>query len=187
MTTVARTCSVEGCSRKHYALSYCEPHWRRFRKGDDLSRPIEARNGKQGCGVEGCNRKHDSKGLCGLHYARWVRGEALEAPVVYGYKGCIIPGCSRDHWSQRMCRRHADQAKRYNISVEGMVWVMEQPCQICGVELEKPYIDHDHSCCPGDVSCGRCVRGVLCSTCNLGLGGFKDDPDLLRSAIQYLG
>jgi hypothetical protein len=29
-------------------------------------------------------------------------------------------------------------------------------------------------------------RGFLCSNCNLGLGKFKDDPEILLNAIAYL-
>jgi hypothetical protein len=48
-------------------------------------------------------------------------------------------------------------------------------------------IDHDHSCCPGRASCGRCVRGVLCEECNLRrLPRFGDDAVLLMSAVYYL-
>lgn len=47
-------------------------------------------------------------------------------------------------------------------------------------------VDHDHACCPGKRSCGRCIRGLLCNACNTGLGKFEDDPDLLRVAIAYL-
>jgi hypothetical protein len=30
------------------------------------------------------------------------------------------------------------------------------------------------------------VRGLLCSSCNHGLGLFKDSPKLLTKAIKYL-
>jgi hypothetical protein len=30
------------------------------------------------------------------------------------------------------------------------------------------------------------IRGLLCDTCNLGLGYFRDNPGLLRAAAQYL-
>ena len=48
------------------------------------------------------------------------------------------------------------------------------------------FIDHDRSCCPGNRSCGACVRGLLCQKCNLGLGHFQDSTALLDRAITYL-
>ena len=68
---------------------------------------------------------------------------------------------------------------------------MGNACWICG-GLEPGYgkgnfhIDHDHACCPGIGSCGRCIRGLLCAACNTSLGGFRDDPKLLRKAADYL-
>lgn len=56
-------------------------------------------------------------------------------------------------------------------------------CAICGYpasELRRRLsIDHDHRT-------GQ-VRGLLCTTCNLGLGAFRDDPAVLAKAIEYLG
>ena len=53
-------------------------------------------------------------------------------------------------------------------------------CEICcrAVAGSSKAIDHDHKS-------GK-VRGVLCRTCNSGLGFFKNSPKLLRSAISYL-
>ena len=55
-------------------------------------------------------------------------------------------------------------------------------CDICGVshlELNRCLsIDHDHVT-------GKC-RGLLCTNCNTALGSFRDNPDILRNAIEYL-
>lgn len=64
-------------------------------------------------------------------------------------------------------------------------------CAICQIEFGnkkeiKAYIDHDHSCCPQNESCGKCVRGLLCSNYNLGLGYFRDSIENLLCAISYL-
>jgi len=47
-------------------------------------------------------------------------------------------------------------------------------------------IDHDHNCCPGQISCGKCFRGLLCNMCNVTLGYVKDDIGLLKAMITYL-
>ena len=59
-------------------------------------------------------------------------------------------------------------------------------CAICGVDLTRPHIDHDHSCCPGSDCCGACVRGLLCASCNHMLGKAHDMPTVLESGATYL-
>ena len=62
----------------------------------------------------------------------------------------------------------------------------QQPyCQICESATDL-VVDHDHSCCPSERACGKCVRGFLCRKCNIGLGCFRDSADLLAKAIRYL-
>jgi hypothetical protein len=52
-------------------------------------------------------------------------------------------------------------------------------CIVCGDAQDKQLaIDHDHRT--------GSVRGALCNRCNLGLGHFRDDPELLRLAALYL-
>lgn len=62
-------------------------------------------------------------------------------------------------------------------------------CPIGGEILnidDKICIDHDHSCCLGPKTCGKCVRGLLCDKCNRGLAHFEDNPSFFRNAITYL-
>ena len=50
-------------------------------------------------------------------------------------------------------------------------------CEICG-SIHKLCYDHNHSTDE--------FRGVLCSTCNTGIGLLKDSPDILMAARDYL-
>jgi hypothetical protein len=39
-------------------------------------------------------------------------------------------------------------------------------CQISTGKARRLAVDHDHRCCPGPKSCGKCVRGLACGHCN---------------------
>jgi len=54
-------------------------------------------------------------------------------------------------------------------------------CAICGereVGGRRLAVDHDHAT--------GCYRGLLCMNCNMAIGKFRDRPDLLRKAADYL-
>lgn len=84
---------------------------------------------------------------------------------------------------------------KYRLSLERYQELLEAQdgrCAICGVaspgdiRIDRFHVDHDHSCCPGKESCGKCVRGLLCRACNTALGNFRDDPNVLLGALTYL-
>lgn len=49
-------------------------------------------------------------------------------------------------------------------------------------------LDHNHLCCPGNTSCGKCIRGLLCGSCNAKLGTIEwsIDSGFLDIAFRYL-
>lgn len=89
------------------------------------------------------------------------------------------------------CRADAQRLRLYGLDrdqINEMLHHQSHSCAVCGSTFagDDYRIDHDHSCCPGVRTCGRCVRKLLCRHCNTGLGNFNDSIDLLRNAIKYL-
>ena len=102
--------------------------------------------------------------------------------------------CRRDRYRANRDRARAAQIKHtYGITADEYAAILREQgggCAICGKPPEENgrdlAVDHDHSCCPGKRSCGKCVRGLLCVTCNPGIGYFKDSTELLLAAVAYL-
>lgn len=69
---------------------------------------------------------------------------------------------------------------------DAMMTAQDGSCAICETPLIRPDVDHDHSCCKGRRSCGKCVRGILCHKCNTILGLAQDSTALLSTAIRYI-
>jgi hypothetical protein len=74
---------------------------------------------------------------------------------------------------------------RYGIKPEEYFHMLEEQggkCKICGIhqsELKnRLVVDHCHT--------SKKLRGLLCAECNIGMGKFKDDPNILEKAKQYL-
>jgi hypothetical protein len=97
----------------------------------------------------------------------------------------------------RACERlnsKVQNVKRYGISIERfneMLILQDSRCTICKgkfwEEVSSPHIDHDHSCCNGQMrSCGKCVRDLLCRSCNQLLGVSHEDTKILKAAIAYI-
>lgn len=87
---------------------------------------------------------------------------------------------------------HSANLKKYGLSVDNYIDLEKSQngvCAICKNPEEKKKrlsVDHDHSCCPGSTSCGKCIRGLLCSNCNAMLGQARDNIETLRNAVIYL-
>lgn len=87
-------------------------------------------------------------------------------------------------------KRAQDLWKNYRMTLddfERLLVEQQGVCMICqqtpNRDKDKPargwHVDHDHKT--------GTVRGILCGMCNVGIGCFKDSPEILSSAIRYLG
>lgn len=63
--------------------------------------------------------------------------------------------------------------------------MIENGCEVCG-NKENLCVDHDHSCCPGQTTCGRCIRGILCTDCNMAEGRLKSSIEISENMVVYL-
>lgn len=58
-------------------------------------------------------------------------------------------------------------------------------CYICKEE-KKLVVDHDHNCCDGKLSCGKCVRALICHNCNTLVGFLERNDNLIDKVNQYI-
>jgi|FreactTroBogLake_1042271.scaffolds.fasta_scaffold28528_2 hypothetical protein len=108
-------------------------------------------------------------------------------------------------WKKKTRKNNPDKARSTDRRLKYKVpdgWYEEQlakqggGCAICGrnetgmdswnKKLKRLSIDHNHKCCPGGNSCGKCVRGILCSKCNPALAMVEEVPDWCAKALAYL-
>ncbi len=125
--------------------------------------------------------------FCSVRCANASHGADIKRATDSRRTPCVHCGQPRPPHSRRFCSKVCALAHRrpekYGLTPEGMRALLAQHnvCAICRTirwGRKGPVIDHDHAT-------GR-VRGVLCGNCNQGLGRFRDDPALLRAAVDYL-
>lgn len=69
--------------------------------------------------------------------------------------------------------------KRYRLREEEYNELIKNGCAICGTH-EDLCVDHDHNCCPGSRTCGKCIRGTLCKKHNRGEGCFESIDEIIQ-------
>lgn len=112
----------------------------------------------------------------------------------YSYKtrrGTFGP-CCREKQKKASGARHRSKHNwrqihlwsRYRITNEQFQEILTEQgggCAICGAPdtpENKLSVDHCHRT--------NVIRGILCFSCNRGIGSLQDDPQLLQAALDYL-
>ena len=116
--------------------------------------------------------------LCGEEHLRNAKHlkQGIRSRECSKYKSWNWTGL--DRWDAIIRRTYGITLEEYDAKLEEQGGV----CEICGkpdeVEGRRMAIDHDHDT--------GAVRGLLCGTCNRGLGSFMDDIETLKKATAYL-
>lgn len=130
------------------------------------------------CSVDDCTKPNYAKEYCRVHYERVRRNGSINR---------------KTNISVLEPYRIKEITHRYHVDIEWYRANVMGPCQIC---KEKPYqaplhIEHDHACCGGSGSCGKCIRGLVCASCNSHVrhwdkGTIRKDNRFYDSIKEYI-
>lgn len=168
-----------------------------WRRHGELKPLFANRKTSDVCSYKDCGRPNWSKGYCHAHYRLARAGRELRpiraTPQPRTSDLCSHPGCGEPYQTWDLCRSHYHRLRNHNITLAAFDALLETQghrCACCGAPdpggVYGWCVDHDHACCPGDRSCGRCIRGLICGPCNKGLGHFKDSIETMQAGIRYL-
>ena len=104
---------------------------------------------------------------------------------------------AQDRYHEKCPRVHVKDSTRgyrlqylYKITQEQYEKLLESQggcCALCtekqGDDKRRMAVDHNHECCSGQKSCGKCLRGILCADCNRKLGFLEQT---LRAKARIL-
>ena len=101
-----------------------------------------------------------------------------------GTKDGLQTMCKTCHSTDKLMRRYGITLEEYKRIIQDQ----GNKCAICADAIynkddsngrqSTAYVDHCHS--------SDKIRGLLCHKCNIGLGMFKDTPEILEKAIEYV-
>jgi hypothetical protein len=167
MKTGPSICKVDGCDapkRRVQGAAYCEAHTLSIKYVRTANKQPVMPSACQVCGAMSRMTKANRYGIC----RACSESSAALIRSAWGHHASV----------EMVCK-----------------WIADKACELCGRELylgkgtggsQGFNIDHDHSCCNrGARSCGKCIRGMLCTSCNTGLGQVERVVKLVGWKATY--
>lgn len=106
------------------------------------------------------------------------------------------PRCATHHRaktkSAKQRTRHQYVKRTYNLEPEEQDALYEFQNRTCAIDKRSTgatrnlSTDHNHNCCNGPTSCGKCVRGFVSRPVNDLLGYSRDNVEFFQRVIAYL-
>jgi hypothetical protein len=182
------TCSVADCNAPVRARTYCNKHYLRWQNN---GHPLVTNYGKpaEGLTARVCE-------VCDTVYqpyrktTRWCSEQCKYRHPDYRQRKATARriDTAKDPEHQRELNLR-NALHRYSMTVmqyRALVAAQGGRCAVCG-DAPKPdgikaaarlHVDHDHIT--------GVNRGLLCGRCNMGIGYFRERPDLLTAATAYI-
>lgn len=157
---------------------YCHHHWRQLQDRQPLA-PLKSKANR---GRSVLARDQNGNKLC-IDCGEW-RPES-DFSKDSNTRDRLNYVCRRCQASNRMKAKYGIDLDHYEVLLASQ----GGRCKLCPREPaghRRLAIDHNHRCCPGEASCGHCIRGLLCTSCNQGLGKFQENGEILMRAAQYV-
>jgi len=85
-------------------------------------------------------------------------------------------------------KHHVYRLNKYGITIEeydNLLTKQKGKCAVCQCKPKHKCKQQSYLCIDHCHKTGK-VRGLLCQVCNKALGMLKDDPQLLKTALNYL-
>lgn len=158
-------CSVETCEKPVHTRSWCEMHYARWRRTGRLD--LAENTSWHRLSDVDIETRTATCAICGV--VRIKRRGRHNKPTS-GWRCCV----ASQQWrgARRTKSGHSRDVRDALLKLQGGC------CAICQEPCADPCLDHCHAT--------NALRGVLCRNCNLGLGYFRDEPDRLLAAVDYL-
>lgn len=113
--------------------------------------------------------------------SEFYKRSGIKRGYMYLCKTCVKPLDSRtkeDNWERSIKSKFGVDKESYN----AILAAQGGRCGLCGDTAcqsgKRMAVDHCHTT--------GVVRGLLCYNCNTGLGKFRDNPEVLRKAAEWI-
>lgn len=174
------TCKAPNCHSSIKANGYCSAHYFRLRRSGSLEL---SKNKRENLALEGksfCPRCKNDKLFSEFN---------KDIHTANGY-AIYCQSCNSEKGKQRYVKykpkyQNYRLLKKFGVSIEEYETMLKKQDGGCAICSEK-YVEGDILFAVDHCHNTGQVRGILCSSCNLGLGHFKDSQTNLSLAIEYL-
>lgn len=193
-------CAMDGCDALLYARGWCKPHYEYHWRFEQRVAEAFKRGGKPQR-IDDPDLKTCPK--CEGQFPLTYYPPSKRKNYVWVCHPCAMDRLSAERLADRerfaayrrnTYRSNGGRYRGHKITEETAAAMLASQGGVCPVctdpidlaDTRQTAIDHDHSCCPGHLSCGKCIRAILCRSCNSLVGHLELRPERVERALLFI-